>query len=483
MRIPLRRDPENESETPDDSFEWESRTGRSRGGGASGLQRDFTVTPRSPSEALEPDRAPEPPHGRGKRRLHPVFAFLNAIITLIFIALIGAGGTFYWVRTEFDRPGPLDHDTVVVIPSGEGLSGIAERLEREGVISNRYVFQASVRLYFHAERKLKAGEYALKRNASIRGVLDTLVSGRANLSSLSIPEGFSSQQIVDRLAANPELTGDIPGTPPEGSMLPDTYRFARGVSRDDMVRRMQAEQRKFVDKVWLERAKDSPVKTREELVTLASIVEKETGKADERRRVAAVFLNRLKKNMRLESDPTFIYGLTMGRGPLGRAPTRADVESQTPYNTYRISGLPPTPIASPGRAAIEAVIHPAKTGDLFFVADGTGGHVFAESFAEHIANVRKWREVEKRMRAEEEEKARAEAEAQKAPEAVARPAAAPEPPARGRSVKPGAPRVISEIPTAGHGAAETQAPAKPGPSRRSAGGTPKSSEQAPPASR
>jgi UPF0755 protein len=357
--------------------------------------------PRSPQEALEPDHAPEPPPGRRGRQQHPVFAFLNAIITLIFIILIGAGVMFYFVRTEFDRQGPLDHDTVVIIPKGEGLSAIAERLERDGVISNRYVFQASVRLYFHAESKLKAGEYPMKKLASIRGVLDTLISGRASLSAVSIPEGFTSQQIIDRLTQNSELTGDIAEIPPEGSLLPDTYRFARGVSRDDMIKRMQAEQHRFLDKVWEERSKDTIIKSKEELVTLASIVEKETGKADERPRVAAVFLNRLKKNMRLQSDPTFMYGITMGKAPLGHSPTRADRDTPTPYNTYTISGLPPGPIANAGRAAIEAVLHPAKTMNLYFVADGTGGHVFADTFAEHNANVEKWREIEKKMRAEQ----------------------------------------------------------------------------------
>jgi UPF0755 protein len=385
---------------PSDIFDWDSRNRHSRNGSLQGTRRNFTVMPRSPQEALEPDHAPEPPPGRRGRQQHPVFAFLNAIVTLIFIILIGAGVMFYFVRTEFDRQGPLDHDTVVIVPKGEGLSAIAERLERDGVISNRYVFQASVRLYFHAESKLKAGEYPMKKYASIRGVLDTLISGRASLSSVSFPEGFTSQQIIDRLIQNSELTGEVSELPPEGSLLPDTYRFARGVSRDDMIKRMQAEQHRFLDKVWEERSKDTIIKSKEELVTLASIVEKETGKADERPRVAAVFLNRLKKGMRLQSDPTFMYGITMGKAPLGHSPTRTDRDTPTPYNTYTIPALPPGPIANAGRAAIEAVLHPAKTSNLYFVADGTGGHVFADTNAEHNANVEKWREIERKMRAE-----------------------------------------------------------------------------------
>lgn len=420
--------------------------------------------PRSPQEALEPDHAPEPPPGRRGRRQHPVFTFLNAILTLAFVLLLGAAGLFYVAKTEFDRPGPLDHDTVVVIPKGERLTAIAERLEREGVISNRIFFEASVRLYFRAESKLKAGEYAVKKNASIRGVLDTLISGKASFATISVPEGFTSQQVVDRLGANPDLTGEIAEIPAEGTLLPDTYRFAHGVSRDDMIKRMQSEQRKFVDKVWEERSMDSPIKSKEELIILASIVEKETGKADERPRVAAVFLNRLKSRMRLQSDPTFMYGITMGKGPLGHSPTRAERDTPTPYNTYTIPGLPPGPIANPGRAAIEAVVRPAKTGNLYFVADGTGGHAFADTNAEHNANVAKWREIEARMHAEQEAKEREAEQAQKAQEAAAR----AEQPKAGKPAKPGGPRIISEIPTNGGGAdatADTQAAAaspKPG---------------------
>jgi UPF0755 protein len=373
--------------------------------------------------------------------------------------LLGVGGMFYVAKTEFDRPGPLRHDTVVVIPRGEGLSAIAERLEREGVISNRIFFEASVRLYFRAENKLKAGEYAITKNASIRGVLDTLISGRAKLSIISIPEGFTSQQVVNRLMASPELTGEITEVPEEGALLPDTYRFARGVSRDDMIRRMQNEQRKFVNKVWEERSDDSPIKTKKELIILASIVEKETGRADERRRVAAVFLNRLKHKMRLQSDPTFMYGITLGKRPLGHPPTRAERDTPTPYNTYTIPALPPGPIANPGRAAIEAVIHPAKTTNLYFVANGAGGHAFADTNAEHNANVQKWRIIERRLRAEREAREKeAQEQAQRAQEAAAS-AASDE----GNAL--GGPHVITEIPTVAPGVADKTA-VRAGASRR-----------------
>jgi UPF0755 protein len=228
--------------------------------------------------------------------------------------------------------------------------------------------------------------------------------------SVGIPEGLTSEQIINRLRANPELLGSISEMPLEGSMLPDTYRFARGTTRDDMIRRMMAEQKKFLDRIWATRSNDLPFTTREDAIKLASIVEKETGRADERQRVAAVFVNRLKRKMRLDSDPTVIYGVTGGIGPLGRGLTRVELDTVTPYNTYRINGLPPTPIANPGRAALEAVLKPARTGDLFFVADGTGGHAFAESLRDHNRNVETWRGIE-RERAEAV-RARAQAQAQ-----------------------------------------------------------------------
>lgn len=398
---------------PSDARHWDHDR-RHQAGGYFGTQRNLAVLPRSPSEALEPDHAPEPPSGRRVRRQHPIVSFLHNVITLLFVGVIGLTALFYFVRTQFDQPGPLDFATVVVIPKGEGLSAIAERLERESIISDRRIFVASA-MYFRAQDKLKAGEYAIKRNASIREVLDTLVEGKAILYTVSLPEGLTSMQIVERIKQHPELEGPVTLVPPEGSLLPDTYRFARGTTREDLLARMRNEQEKFVEKLWSGRAAGLPVKTKQEAVTLASIVEKETGRADERPRVAAVFVNRLKSNMRLESDPTIIYGLSGGKGTLGRPIMKSEIEQMTPYNTYRNKGLPPTPIANPGRAALEAVMRPGKYNDLFFVADGSGGHAFAEKFEDHQKNVAKWRVIEKEMRAKEE----AEAEKQAAATAAA----------------------------------------------------------------
>ncbi len=363
------------------------------------------IRPRSPAEALEPERAPRRPHGAGRKRLHPVFAFLNGIMTLLVIALLAAGGLFYFAKIQFDRTGPLDHSEVVVIPKGEGVNAIATRLEREGVISDRRIFVASV-IYFKAQNKLQAGEYEFHKFASMRQVLDTLVQGRAVLHRVTIPEGLTSQQVVTVLNEHAMLTGQVEQIPGEGSLLPDTYKFSRGTTRQEILERMQAEQKEFIKGLWGQRSSDLPFSTKREALILASIVEKETSRAEERPRIAAVFINRLKKNMRLQSDPTIIYGIAGGRGALGRPLLRSEIDQPTPYNTYQIRGLPPTPIANPGRAAIEAVLRPARTTDLYFVADGTGGHAFSASLGAHNGNVVKWRAIERERRAKEEEEKR-----------------------------------------------------------------------------
>jgi UPF0755 protein len=374
-------------------------------------QRDYSVLPRSPSEALEPDRAPEPPQGSRQGRGHPVVVFLNRLLSAIIIALFAVWAAWYAVRLQFDRPGPLSYPTVFVVPRGEGPRAIARRLEQEGLLNSdsllpgRWTFFIAARR-FEVHDKIKAGEYNIKANSSIRDLLDTLVEGKSILYSISIPEGLTSQQIVERLTNNPDLVGDIVTTPQEGSLLPDTYRFARGTSRDELIRRMQGEQKKFLESLWPSRSRDLSLTKPDDIVNLAAIVEKEAVRADERPRIAAVYLNRLKKRMRLEADPTVIYGASNGKGNLGHGLLRSELKDEdNPYNTYRNQGLPPTPIANPGRAAIEAVLKPAKTGDLFFVADGTGAHVFAETFAEHQRNVAKWRHIEKAAREEERQAA------------------------------------------------------------------------------
>ena len=322
-----------------------------------------------------------------------------------------AAAVFYLVRMEFDRPGPLAVSTVLVVPRGAGTSAIAEQLQRDGIIADRRVFMTSIFYFMHlkGQGSLKAGEYKFDKHASMRQVLDTLVEGKSIQYKVTFPEGWTSQQIMARLSSNPELNGEVIEIPSEGSLLPDTYSFGTKDTRSDIVQRMQHAQTKFLAKMWEERDPDIMVKTPEEALILASIVEKETGRAEERPRIASVFHNRLKKRMRLQSDPTIIYGLVGGAGIRDHPITRSELERENPYNTYKINGLPPTPIANPGRAAIEAVLKPAKTKDLYFCADGTGGHAFASSLAEHNKNVAKWRKIEREMRAREKAAAAAAA--------------------------------------------------------------------------
>ncbi|MEZ5925080.1 MAG: endolytic transglycosylase MltG [Hyphomicrobiaceae bacterium] len=375
--------------------------------------RDPRTMPRSPSELLEPSRAPGPPRRRqksGNRALGRTARVLNGLLTLLLIMMLGIGGLFYFVRVVFDKAGPLSHSTVIVIPRGEGLNAIAERLEREGIIGDSRVFVASV-YYFGAAKKLKAGEYEIRKQASMRQVLDTLVEGKSILYKVSVPEGLTSYQVAEILRNEPNLTGEITEVPAEGSLLPDTYRYARNTDRQDLLKRMQSEQERFLEAVWGTRMQGLPFQNLDQAITLASIVEKETGRADERDRIAGVFVNRLRKGMRLQSDPTIIYGVTGGKGSLGRPIRRSEIDAKNAYNTYQIDGLPPSPICNPGRAAIEAVLNPADTKDIYFVADGTGGHAFAETIRDHQNNVKSWRRIEAKMRAE---KKLAAAEAQTA---------------------------------------------------------------------
>jgi UPF0755 protein len=290
--------------------------------------------------------------------------------------------------------GPLTADKVVVIPRHSGTIDIAEILAREGVIDTPLLSEAYA-LMQRQRGQLKAGEFLFKAGTSIDEAIETLIQGKAVLHAVTIPEGLTSEQIVARLAESEVLVGEVAETPPEGTLLPDTYKFERGTTRQQLVATMQAAHRQALNQIWARRTPELPIKAPQELVVLASIVEKETGRADERTRVAGVFINRLTKGMKLQSDPTIVYGLVGGKGTLGRGILRSEIERATPYNTYAIEGLPPGPIANPGRAALEAVANPSRTKDLYFVADGTGGHVFAETYEQHVRNVARWRQLEK----------------------------------------------------------------------------------------
>ena len=411
-----------------------------------------------------PERPPDPPEREPPEQHndHPFLGMLSGLFTFFFVLACLAIGTFYFMKVQFDRPGPLTTSTVVVVPKGEGIAAIAERLERDGVITDRRIFMSGILyfMYLQGYGSVKAGEYELGKQATMREVLDTLVEGKSIEHKVTLPEGLTSQQIVARLLAHPDLTGGIAEIPPEGTLLPDTYRFGSDDSRRNIIERMQHAQRKFLAKMWEERHPDIMIKTPEEALVLASIVEKETGRADERPHVASVFHNRLKKRMRLQSDPTIIYGIFGGEGMRDHPITRDELDRETPYNTYKIDGLPPTPIANPGRAAIEAVLKPAKSEYLYFCADGTGGHAFATTLAEHNKNVARWREIEREIRAKQAEEAAAAAAA----------AAGADPAAAASTADPAAPAPATpatEAPaTAGAKKAPATGPSVPLPRRK-----------------
>ncbi len=348
--------------------------------------------PRSPRAALEPERVPLPSR-HSKRARHPVVVVGNAIFTLLIVLSIAAAAVLFIGRQRFEAPGPLAEGKMVNIPRGLGIRDIADLLQREGVIDQPYVFMGGV-IALKARGELKYGEYQFTKNSSVADVVDTITEGKVIQHAVTVPEGLTSEQIVARLLENDGLAGQIKEIPREGTLLPETYRFTRGMTREQIIQRMQQAHRRVLQEVWERRMQDLPVKTPEQLVTLASIVEKETGRPDERTRVAAVFVNRLKSRMRLQSDPTIIYGLTGGKGSLGRPILKSEIEQPTPYNTYVVDGLPPGPIANPGRASLEAAANPARTKELYFVADGTGGHVFSENYTEHQKNVARLRGIE-----------------------------------------------------------------------------------------
>jgi UPF0755 protein len=365
--------------------------------------------PKTASEALRPEIGTPPPK-RSRQSRSQVVVFFNFLLSLIMLVVLGAGVAVYLGKQAFDGAGPNPTATTFLVRPNTGVADIADQLERRGLIDDARIFRIGVRAYGN-DSAFKAGEYEIRAGASMREIMELMKSGKSVLYSLTIPEGLTVEQAFQRIAAQEALTGDMPDTlPPEGSLVTDTQRFTRGATRKQIIDKMMADQKTLVESIWARRVNGLPLADINEFVTLASIVEKETGRGDERSRVAAVFINRLNKGMRLQSDPTIIYGLFGGKGkPADRPILQSDIDKPTAYNTYVIDGLPPTPIANPGRAALEAVANPSVTEDLYFVADGTGGHVFASTLEEHNENVARWRAFEKKQ-AEEAKTAAPETE-------------------------------------------------------------------------
>ena len=327
---------------------------------------------------------------------------MSGVLTILLVGMVVLGGFTLFVGHVYSRPGPLAVAQNVVVPKGASSNEIADNLEREGVISSRWAFMVSYLVQSRmrpGEVMLRHGEYLFKPHVSVREVLEILSEGKSVQYRVTIPEGLTSQQIVERLMREEHLVGEVSQIPAEGSLMPETYSIEKGMERQELIRRMQLKQEQILEKAWERRSPNLPVSTPQEAVVLASIIEKETGRADERERIAGVFVNRLAKNMRLQSDPTILYGIFGGAVQWGKPILQSEKDAKNAHNTYQINGLPPTPICNPGRPALEAALNPAQHEDVFFVADGTGGHIFSKTYQEHQAAVAKWREIERGMRA------------------------------------------------------------------------------------
>lgn len=369
-------------------------------------------------------------------------------VTMLIVLLFMAGGLILWGKGQYDGPGPLTSAYCVEVPSGTTLRRVSEALEADGAISSGAIFRMGAD-YAEKSDQLKAGSYLVPEAASMEQIIDAITRGGASSCGtevvyrigvnrltvqlreldpasnqfeeiatfepaseevpevysdrkaatgtrfrVALAEGVTSWQIVEGLKAMDVLEGDIDAVPPEGALAPDSYELRPGDARADLLARMRVAQERRVAEAWAGRAPDLPIETPEELLVLASIIEKETAVAEERGQVASVFVNRLNRGMRLQTDPTVIYGVTEGRGVLGRGLRRSELNAVTPWNTYVIEGLPPTPIANPGIESLRAAAQPLDTPYIFFVADGTGGHVFAETLDEHNRNVAVWRRIE-----------------------------------------------------------------------------------------
>ena len=366
------------------------------------------IVAKTANEALRP-QAGTPPPSRSKRSRSQFVVFLNFVMSVVVLVTVAGFAAVWYGKYLFETEGPLATADTVMVRDGAGSIEIAELLERRGMITDARVFRLGLRAHENDSR-LRAGEYAIPAQASMRDIMNLLVSGRSILHSVTIPEGLTVMQALRRIEEAEHLAGDMPAEPlEEGMLAADTIRFSRGMLRQEVIARLKADQQALVESIWARRSADLPLQDINEFVTLASIVEKETGRGDERSRVASVFINRLRKGMRLQSDPTIIYGIFGGEGkPSDRPIYRSDIDKPTPYNTYTINALPPGPIAIPGRASLEAVANPSKTDDLYFVADGTGGHAFAKTLEDHNANVARWRQIERQRAAAAEESATSE---------------------------------------------------------------------------
>lgn len=320
------------------------------------------------------------------------------ILTLFILFFALCAGLAYFAYTKFHTPATIVAEKLVVVPKGSGTLMIADILKSQGIISDSYVFVVVTKL-IDSHSTLMAGEYQFMPHISMNDVITKIKNGDTFKRQFTIPEGFTSFEIIERLKSVPDIQISDIALPKEGSLLPDTYQYEKNEKLEKIIARLTDAQKQLIEKEWPLRDANLPISTIDDALILASIVEKETGIANERRKIAGVFINRLRIGMPLQTDPTVIYALTKGQhqndgqGPLGRRLLLKDLQIDSPYNTYKNSGLPPTPIANAGREAILAVLHPETHDYLFFVADGTGGHLFAKTISDHNKNVVNWRKV------------------------------------------------------------------------------------------
>lgn len=312
---------------------------------------------------------------------------MRLLLALFLLLAPLAAGAYFWY--DFQSRGPLAAEKTVVIPRGAGFRGTSELLVAEGVLAYALPFEAAAVITGKA-REFKAGEYLFPAGITPADAMEMIATGKVIVHKLTVPEGWRTLEVLEMLSKETRLSGDMP-VPDEGALLPETYHFLRDDSRAELLARMQSDMNKVLMELWSKRKEGLPLKSPQEALVLASIVEKETGVPEERGRIASVFINRLNKKMPLQSDPTTVYAIEKDKGAMGRELLTADLKYDSPYNTYKYAGLPPGPICNPGRAAIEAVLNPPETDDLYFVATGNGGHNFAPSLKEHNNNVQKYR--------------------------------------------------------------------------------------------
>ncbi len=343
----------------------------------------------------DPEHIDEKPR-KPRRRVGWVISLF--VFALIAVATVG-GGAVVILNRAYTEPGPLAQDTVVVIPSGSTGQHIADRLSDAGIAADPRLVRLAMR-FLADKRPLRAGEYAFRANVSLKDAIAKLQDGDTVVRRVTIAEGLTTREALAALSLAEGLEGPVPEPADigEGTLLPETYHFSLGDTRADLVGRMQDAMNETVARLWAERAEGLPLKTPAEAVVLASIIERETAVPSERKQVASVFVNRLNRGMKLQSDPTVAYGLSTDEGEFSGRLLFKHLEMDHPYNTYTRTGLPPGPIANPGADSIAAALNPAETGYFYFVADGTGGHAFAKTLAEHNRNVAKWRRIQRERR-------------------------------------------------------------------------------------